>query len=469
MPYVPPKGDAYDYVKAGHTKENLKEEIAVTPQDPILAELPDGYEVTVPDTGGVVKFQFLDLETKPRTLDADIVVWREMTGAQRLTYSARQNLQSSSSREGFVRQLSRHFGGPDSKDSTKAWSRIVDTAYGKVQETQRSRSPDEWVLSPQARKSNLYLVSPLVADDGLTIPFGMGGSGKSYMTLLLAVLTALDIPDLEENLGIKTKRHGPVLYVDYEASIARAQRRTRGIIRGLGLNPDDYNDETLPIHYWPGGGLPMTTMVYPLRKRYAELEAVLLVVDSVSRACGVDLNSQETVSAYSNAIARIGATASINIAHVTKEAGKNYPFGSVFWHNDPRLTWNVRGGSISDNKMGLIMQNRKSNDDKLHGDLGFLFEFSGQDSEDGFRVDITTPGVGTLENQIKFEGGSNGGNGRDTQKKRIMRALDAEPATNRKLKTLFPEFEGSIDSVLDRLKRSGKIDKADDGTWETSE
>ncbi len=388
MPYVPPKGDAYDYVKAGHTKEQLRGEIAVTPQEAIMNELPDGYEVTVPDTGGVVKFRFLDLENKPREINADIVVWREMTGAQRVSYSARQNLQSASARSGFVRQLSQHFG-PDTKDSTKAWSRIVDTAYGKVQETQRSKSPDEPVMKPLPPGANtLYLVNPLVADDGMTIPFGMGGAGKSYLALLTAVLVALPEGDVPNNtLGLDVKRHGPVLYLDYEASRARAQRRVRGLLKGLGLDPDDYED--LPIHYWPGQGMPLAANVHPIRKRYNELGAVLLIVDSLSKACGEDLSSQETVSTYSNAVSRIGATASISIAHVTKEEGTKYPFGSVFWHNDPRLTWYVHNLEQGEG-MGVMIANRKSNDAAIvRGELGYKFEFTGTDEDEDFTVTIT--------------------------------------------------------------------------------
>ena len=388
MPYVPPRGDAYNYVKAGHTKEQLREEIAVTPQEAEMQELPDGYEVSVPDTGGVVKFRFLDLENKPREINADIVVWREMTGAQRVTYSARQNLQSASSRSGFVRQLAQHFG-PDTKDSTKTWSRIVDTAYGKVQETQRTKSPDEPVMKPLPEGANtLYLVDPLVADDGMTVPFGMGGAGKSYLALLTAVLVALPEGDVTDDvLGLDVKRHGPVLYLDYEASRARAQRRVRGILRGLDLDPDDYED--LPIHYWPGQGMPLAANVHPIRKRYNELGAVLLIVDSLSKACGEDLSAQPTVSTYSNAISRIGATASISIAHVTKEEGTKYPFGSVFWHNDPRLTWYMHNLE-QETGMGVMVANRKSNDAALvRGELGYKFEFAGTDKDEEFSVVIT--------------------------------------------------------------------------------
>ncbi|KKK48169.1 hypothetical protein LCGC14_3147840, partial [marine sediment metagenome] len=234
----------------------------------------------------------------------------------------------------------------------------------------------------------LYLVDPLVADDGMTVPFGMGGAGKSYLALLTAVLVALPEDEVPNgHLGLDVKRHGPVLYLDYEASRARAQRRVAGILRGLGLDPDNYED--LPIHYWPGQGMPLSTNVYPVRKRYNELEAVLLIVDSLSKACGESLSDQDTVSTYSNAIARIGATASISIAHVTKEEGTKYPFGSVFWHNDPRLTWYIHNLE-QESGMGVMAANRKSNDAALvREELGYKFEFSGTDKDEAFAVLVT--------------------------------------------------------------------------------
>ena len=76
--------------------------------------------------------------------------------------------------------------------------------------------------------------------------------------------------------------------------------------------------------------------------------------------------------------------------------------------------------------------------------------------------------MGALENQIKFEGGGNGGNGRTTQGDRVMRAIDVEPMTNQKLKNLFPEFADNVDQVLSELKKANKVTKVD-GTWETSE
>ncbi len=448
MPYVPPGGDAYNYVKAGHTKEQLKKEIGSTHQEAKMVELPDGYEVIVPDTGGVVKFSFLDLYNGPRTIDADIVVWRDMTGASGVSYSARQNLQSASSRAGFVKQLSQHFG-PDTKDSVKMWSRIVDTAYGKVQESQRNREPAELVLSALPLGANsLHLIKPLVADDGMTIPFGMGGAGKSYISLVLAVITALDQDDLPaiKALGLRPRSHGDVVYIDYEASRERAQRRVKGILRGFGLDPAEYED--LPIHYWSAQGIPLTNDVHSVRKLYKKTEAVLLIVDSLSRACGDDLKSQEVVSAYSNAIARIGATASISIAHVTKDQGTQHPFGSVFWHNDPRLTWYVQNVP-QDEGMGVMMENRKANDAALANNIGYKFTFTGSDDEeaaDGFEPNEFTVTITRDDDMEEPDSES------QTQEQQVLAYLEshAEGALQKELRDALSIT--SIGTVLGRLR-----------------
>ncbi|KKM60723.1 hypothetical protein LCGC14_1538970, partial [marine sediment metagenome] len=153
-PNVLPRGDAFDYVQDKHTAKELKAEIENAPKRPVLVEVLDGYEVTVPDAGDTVRFSFLNTESKPGKIDADILVVRTSTG---IPYSTRQNLQSSSSREGFVRQLGRHYG-----EDAQAWSRIVDAAYREVQAAQREKDPSEWVFAP-VPASGTYLVKPIVA------------------------------------------------------------------------------------------------------------------------------------------------------------------------------------------------------------------------------------------------------------------------------------------------------------------
>jgi hypothetical protein len=58
---------------------------------------------------------------------------------------------------------------------------------------------------------------------------------------------------------------------------------------------------------------------------------------------------------YATAVQQIGGPV-LSIAHVTKALVPKWPFGSVFWHNLSRVTWNLR-----DDKDGKVLTCRKSN------------------------------------------------------------------------------------------------------------
>ena len=407
-PDVPLKGDAFDYVQDGHTKKELGTEIETALKTPALVEILDGYEVTVPDAGDTIKFSFLNLMSKPGKIEADILVVRAST---QIPYSTRQNLQSSSSREGFVRQLSRHYG-----EDAQAWSRLVDAAYREVQATQRDDDPSEWAFAPVSA-GGTYLVKPIVADDGLTVLFGMGGVGKSYVSALLSIITATG----KEILGLKAENPGPVIYVDYEASRARLRMRLLALLRGLDMNPELINDEKdLPIHYWAGAGSPLISKVHAIRKKYNQLGARLLVVDSVAKACGDDLNKQEIVSAYTNAIDRIGASSSLSLAHITKDEKDKAPIGSAYWFNDPRLIWNVKRLGNGNGEMGVALYNKKANDDGFVRPLGFTFRFQGNPGAADFTVSVEPADVKMLEEAEEL--------GEPSTLVAIKRALDEAPS-----------------------------------------
>ena len=396
-PYVPPKGDAYDYVQAGHTKKDLANLIKETPRDPSVIEILDGYEVAIPESGGLIKFRFENLEYAPHKVEADISVWHEQVSIPH-RISLRQNLLSASSQEGFVRQLTKYF---DEKDQT-IWFRLVNNAYELILDKNRNREVDEWVMAPLPKNSNLYHIRPLMAEDGLTVLFGMGGSGKSYVTALMALLTATGQELKIGNNVFVARNPGGVIYVDYEASRARLYRRMKALARGFGIEARLLDQADFPVYYVSGGGIPLRQQVPGLRKLFKEKrDGRLLIIDSVGQATDGELKDEGPVSAYSNAILRIGATASLSIAHVTKEQGNEYPFGSIFWHNAPRMTWNTQLLNREDDELGMVMYNKKTNDGKLNAPLGFVFNFSGDTEDPDFTVTLSQGDVKEMEERVK--------------------------------------------------------------------
>jgi hypothetical protein len=68
-----------------------------------------------------------------------------------------------------------------------------------------------------------------------------------------------------------------------------------------------------------------------------------MIIDSAGLACGGEPEKAEGAIRFFNALNSLGLS-SLTTAHVTKEETKElYPFGSIFWHNGARMTWNVQG------------------------------------------------------------------------------------------------------------------------------
>lgn len=398
-PYIKEGGDPADYITAGYSREELRDEIKNAPIGEVITETPDGYDIRVPYGGDIVVFRFEDIEVGARSVDVNVDIFYARRPEHK--YQCRQNLRSESQKESIVRALQTFFNESDKHGwmnlITKAWSRLITHI--------KTRITAILVMEPlPARSKNLYAIHPIIANDGLTIHFGMGGSGKSYLMALFALLTATG-----KRFGeLHAVDPGAVVYLDYEASRAKLNFRLKGLLNGFNMeiNPDD-----LPIYYINGAGVPLKMLVPIIRREVNKHEANLLIIDSVGQAAGSDLISQETVSSFANAVDKIGTRACVALAHVTKEEGTKYPFGSVYWHNTPRLTWFVKNYAPTPDSMKIGMAQRKVNDDGPKPHVGVSFTFTGELGEKGFTVDVkpTTP-------PEKFAGQDGNDDGRDGRK-----------------------------------------------------
>jgi hypothetical protein len=157
-------------------------------------------------------------------------------------------------------------------------------------------------------------------------------------------------------------------------------------------------------------------------------------------------------SAYFNALAYIGKT-SLSIAHVTKASEQTKPFGSAFWHNSARITWNVqRVQEEGESVINVGVYNRKANDDALAAPLGLRVVFEGRDGA------ITVTRQSVQETQQLAE--------QTTVPARIRHALKTKPRTEAELcdaMGLEPDDATTRHQVRSRLSemvRKGKVQKS---------
>lgn len=189
-----------------------------------------------------------------------------------------------------------------------------------------------------------------------TIIFGDGGSAKSYFALYWA--------------GQMVERGMQVLYCDWEWTADEHAERLERL-----FGPDFPRVRHLEAHRSLREERDRIARIIRLRK------IDYLIFDSVGVACGGDPGGSEACMAYWQTLRQFGL-GSLHIAHVTKgtkdgKADDQKPFGSAFWHNMARMTYNVRGEPSGDNVIVVGFYNRKS---QWGGgtDAAFRIEFAGQ-------------------------------------------------------------------------------------------
>src|SRR4029453_17384318 len=114
------------------------------------------------------------------------------------------------------------------------------------------------------------------------------------------------------------------------------------------------------------------------------------IFDSIGYGTQGAPESAEAAMDYCRALRQLQIGAYLP-AHITKsgDANDQRPFGSVFWHNSARSTWNVKLAATSADGLSLGYFNRKNNIGRWHAAVGIHANFDG-DRVYFSRVDLAT-------------------------------------------------------------------------------
>jgi len=353
---MPAKGDAVEYLAAGH---DVAELFAVK-DGPTATVNGDCVTVTVPHEGGHVRFEFADIATRAQKFDADLTVTPAIVGYTDRSFNAHLQLKSLSSLAEYRRTLDATYG----KDLP--WALLLSDACQLAKSTYLSATVAIDIETVAVDFETRYRVAGVVPEEGTTIIFGQGSSSKTYNALELANCINAGRPFLGHDV-----RQAAILYLDYEAAHGPIARRRHRLILG---GPD----VTIPpgmFHYMPGRGIPIADQMPAVQRELRRTRASVLIIDSAVSALGGDPKDAEAVGRMMAALNALGVSV-ILIAHVTKEGGDEYPFGSIFFHNLARMSWFIRrvdSEESPDIQVGFF--NKKSNDDRRQKAFGVAIRF----------------------------------------------------------------------------------------------
>ena len=322
--------------------------------EPSVSEKEGIFTVAIPVTDGMACFQFEDIERTGHDMDALVHCFVDLPGAPQKMFTQKLGISSSSSRDGYVRALRSSF------DKEIPWALVLSQACTALQSYIQEHT-EEQVMTDILPEETSYLLYPYIEENAPNIIFGMGGTGKTFLCLRLAVSFACGVPFLAQ----PCYRQGKTLFIDYESTAANFTHRVSMLLSGLSseIVPDGVESNFV---YLNPKGTPIHELVKQIKKIIQKHGIKLVIIDSAALACGGQPEEAGTAIRFFNALAKLNIT-TLTIAHETKAENKSYPFGSVFFHNSARNIWNaqVARDDESGDTITTGLFHRKSNNGRL--------------------------------------------------------------------------------------------------------
>jgi hypothetical protein len=211
------------------------------------------------------------------------------------------------------------------------------------------------VLVAKQPTADRYLVRDFLVANEPTLLCGPGGACKSLTALLIEMAMAVGRP----LAGFTPTRISKVGILDWESNKDTHGGRVWSLAQGLGIAP--------PRIVYLAMDRPLADDLRRITRECRQHQLDVLVIDSAAYACDGAPEDAQAATRFFTALRSLRVTPLI-IAHMSKaaiDAAEGKPFGSIYWENAPRLTWELRPdgrrdpGAIVTRQIGLY--NRKSN------------------------------------------------------------------------------------------------------------
>jgi len=324
-----------------------------------LADLGNGFSVYWPSQN--IRFLAEYITRQQSGIFAEFTV---LDGEKTLCEGCRVNLNGDKAR------VAKKVHEYDGRFKLSEWTLLIESTAVLVLRRYREGEPLRLLNAGTPVEELSYQLRPLVFQRKTTILYGDGGLGKSSLALLCGMLVSTG-----ESLAGLSAVPGRVLFVDYEDSWDVHVRRMRAI---AACHPRlKAADVRYQAHHEP-----LWNIVPMLLRRVQTEQINFLILDSLAAATCGDSSAEAATKAFrALRMLNLGALVLAHIPKATEQQQESGIYGSVFFKNFARSTWELRkeqevGADVS--ILGLF--NRKSNLSRLHPPLGLTVRQDGNNS-----------------------------------------------------------------------------------------
>ena len=285
---------------------------------------------------------------------------------------AKQNLASLTTRKTLCNKLE------ETLSLNGGWNTIIETVCEVSIKKRWEGDPIVPIGQLPKRVETHYLLWPLIREGSLTILYGPGGAGKSYLSLYIAFLIQYD---LSCGTTITASKPKNCLYLDWESNSEDLNERLRALAKG-----HSYSD--VALHY-RRSHIPLVQDINTIQQIVVDNDIGFIIVDSKSASIGGKINEADATQELYNAVRSLNCTVLV-VDHVAKQDSIG-PIGSVVNTNQARDMWEIIPNEISTSpktiRVGL--HHKKTNTGMKHDPIGLEISFE-DDVEDIIdRVHIT--------------------------------------------------------------------------------
>jgi len=303
------------------------------------------------------------------TIKGEILIQLEThPGVPMILHQSQFNFSTAGTRRSLAKQLAERYADID-------WIDVLETLCRRFLQIIREGEPTISLYPDDTLPPIGHYLYPFIPQERPSILFGDGGTGKSYLALLMAVCVQSGWSD--NPLGFQIDEPHKTLYLDWETESDEIRYRISQLRKGT-------NTPTCSIEY-RRCDLPLYLDIEQVQSSIVNSKARMVVIDSLAQACGGNLNDAEVANRFFASLRQLRVT-SLVVAHTAKGdngEGKKTVYGSVFYQNNARNVWELRRRGIEDGgTLTLDLFHRKSNLSRLHKNWCFKIYF-----EDGTRIE----------------------------------------------------------------------------------